>query len=246
VTVANDLESTSVPGRVHVSEATYYRARADCGFEPHDDLESPGRGAIRTFLVKDCPILRATNSPLRSHESEVLAPRSKTDEEQGWRIFVCYRRTDTAGHAGRLYDQLADRFGPSSVFMDIDTIRAGEDFIKSMDDAVSSAGVLIAVIGRGWLRETNSKESSESHADFVRIELATAFKRGVPVIPVLVQGAPMPAAHELPPDVSMITRVNALELSDARWRHDIDRLVRAIEKLRSRGRIPRRNDSGIA
>jgi TIR domain-containing protein len=72
-------------------------------------------------------------------------------------IFICYRRDDTSPYAGRLYDHLSARFGPDRVFMDIDTIRPGDDFVQVISDRVAACDVLIAVIGKRWLASSDPR-----------------------------------------------------------------------------------------
>jgi len=149
------------------------------------------------------------------------------------KIFISYRRTDSEGFAGRLFDQLSSRFGEDQIFMDIDTIEPGEDFVEVIEKAVSSCNILIAVIGKGWLTGVDElgRRRLENPDDFVRVEILTALERNIRVIPILVQGAVMPRAGELPDVLAKLARRNALELSSARWKYDTDRLITAIEKV---------------
>jgi hypothetical protein len=130
-------------------------------------------------------------------------------------IFISYRRQDSEGEAGRLFDDLVTHFGERSVFMDVETIEVGRDFRKAIDDSVAGCGVLLAIIGPAWLRA--QKESGEPRLDdandFVRIETASALRRDIPVIPILVRGAKMPKAEHLPPDLADLAYRNAVELT---------------------------------
>ncbi|MGH9930520.1 MAG: SUMF1/EgtB/PvdO family nonheme iron enzyme [Pyrinomonadaceae bacterium] len=149
-------------------------------------------------------------------------------------IFVSYRRDDCAGHAGRLYDTLVAHFGEDHIFMDVDTIEPGEDFVEVIESAVASCEVLIAVIGRQWLsRFGESARLLENPNDFVRMEVAAALKRDIRVIPVMVQRATMPSPKDLPEDLLKLSSRNALELSDYRWQFDVEELVRAVEEVGS-------------
>jgi hypothetical protein len=147
-------------------------------------------------------------------------------------IFVSYRRGDSAGHAGRLFDHLKDRF-PGRVFMDLDTIKPGVDFVEVIEQAVGCCEVLIVMIGRDWLeaQDADGRRRLDDANDFVRLEIATALNRDVRVIPVLVQGAVMPRREDLPPDLVKLARRNAVEVSDARFVFDMDRLIQAIEEV---------------
>src|SRR5665811_1515157 len=114
-----------------------------------------------------------------------------TTESARFRVFLNYRRADASGHAGRLFDALTARFPNWEIFMDIDTIEPGVDFVEVVDDAVGTCDVLLALIGQGWLH--TSTESGErrllDNDDFVKLEIQAALNRKIRVIPVLVQGA---------------------------------------------------------
>jgi hypothetical protein len=157
---------------------------------------------------------------------------SEKPAERSANIFVNYRREDSAGHAGRLFDRLSGRF-PGRVFMDVDTLEPGVDFVEAIEQAVGACEVLIVLIGHEWLGATDAtgRRRLDDPADFVRLEVATALDRKIRVIPVLVQGASMPRVEELPPDLVKLARRNAIELSDARWAYDVDRLIHTIEAV---------------
>jgi hypothetical protein len=162
------------------------------------------------------------------------------------RVFISYRRDDCAGHAGRLYDHLVDRFGDDAVFMDVDAIEPGVDFGERIQNAIGSCSVLIALIGDQWLdiKDSGGHRRLDNPADLVRLEIAGALRRtDLPVIPVLVEGATMPPAERLPDDVQPLARRNALELSDGRWRYDADRLIEVLERVAIPG--PRPSNFGV-
>lgn len=149
------------------------------------------------------------------------------------KVFISYRRDDSAGHAGRLYDRINNHFGDRvRVFMDVDAIGPGEDFIKVIESAVAQCEILIAVIGRNWLTITDEtgKRRLDNPEDFNRVEIAAALDRNVRVIPVLVQEAEMPRRDQLPEALASLSRRNAIELSDERWKYDVDRLIKVIEE----------------
>lgn len=147
------------------------------------------------------------------------------------RIFVSYRRDDSAGFAGRLTDALEARFGAGTVFRDVDDIRPGEDFVRSLESAIGTCVVLIAVIGRQWLAATDStgRRRLEDPRDYVRLEIASALRRRMEVIPVLVEGAPMPAPADLPQPLAALSRRQAVVLGDGTWSTDLERLFQALE-----------------
>jgi YVTN family beta-propeller protein len=149
-------------------------------------------------------------------------------------VFISYRRDDCPGHAGRLYDRLADRLGEERVFMDIDAIEPGVDFGERIEEAVGSCDVLLALVGSQWLdaRDESGRRRLDDPADLVRVELAAGLARsGLRVIPVLVEGASMPGADALPDDLKPLARRNASELSDARWRYDVGRLADVVDRI---------------
>lgn len=147
-------------------------------------------------------------------------------------LFLSYRRVDTGGYAGRLSDALEARFGVGSVFHDVDTILPGTDFAAAIEAAISAATVVLVLIGDDWIdaRDATGTRMLDRTDDFVRIEVATALASGKTVLPLLVEGTRMPAAADLPPDLQRLARQQALELSDSRWPHDVDRLVDAIRR----------------
>lgn len=146
-------------------------------------------------------------------------------------IFVNYRRSDAEGESGRLFDDLADRFGAESIFMDVTAIEPGRDFRKAIDQSVAACSVLLAVMGREWLEAKDAAGSRrlDDPNDFVRIELASALRRDIPVVPVLVRGAKMPRAEQLPEDLKELAYRNAVELTHARWKSDVQVLIHALE-----------------
>ena len=145
-------------------------------------------------------------------------------------IFLSYRREDSEGQAGRLYDDLVAVFGPDSVFMDVAAIQPGRDFRKSIDQSLNSCGVFLSLIGKSWLtaKDTSGQRRLDDPADFVRIETGAALKRDIPVIPVLVQGASAPKPDQLPDDLKELAFRNAVELTHARWDSDIQVLIKAL------------------
>jgi TIR domain len=160
-------------------------------------------------------------------------PPTSSDDGAPPSVFICYRREDTAAHAGRLYDSMVARFGERNVFMDVD-IAPGANFVDRITEVVSGCVVLILVMGPRWA--TAEDEDGEARLanpdDFVRLELETALRRPeVTPIPCLVSGARMPKRDELPPELHPITLRNALELSDMRWSSDVERLHSTLDVL---------------
>jgi hypothetical protein len=146
------------------------------------------------------------------------------------RIFISYRREETAYPAGWLFDRLADHFGAGQIFKDVDSIELGDDFVEMITRAVGSCDVLLALIGDRWLTITDKqgRRRLDDPNDFVRLEIEAALKRKVRIIPILVEGAPMPHADELPAAIAGLARRQALELSPSRFEYDTSRLLRVL------------------
>ena len=147
-------------------------------------------------------------------------------------IFISYRRDDAEGEAGRLFSDLSKHFGEDRVFMDVVAIEPGRDFRKVIDQNVASCGVLLAMIGPRWVdaQGANGQRRLDDPSDFVRLETASALRRDIPVIPVLVHEAKMPQTELLPDDLKELCYRNAVQLTHARWDSDLQLLLKALEK----------------
>ena len=135
------------------------------------------------------------------------------------RLVISYRREDSAAYAGRLSDHLVEDLGDDVVFLDIDDIPPGSDFVEVIESALSEADVLLALIGPRWITAENShgRRRLEDPMDYVRLEVGTALRRDIRVIPILVGGSDMPTQDQLPPDLEGLVRRNAFEISDSRF-----------------------------
>jgi hypothetical protein len=147
------------------------------------------------------------------------------------RVFISYRREETAYAAGWLFDRLVDHFGRSQIFKDVDSIELGDDFVSVITTAVASCDVLLAVIGHRWVTITDDLGGRrlDDPDDFVRLEIEAALARDIRVVPILVDGASMPHVDELPPGLADLTRRQALELSPSRFDFDTSRLLAALD-----------------
>lgn len=149
------------------------------------------------------------------------------------RVFVSYRREDSAGHVLALLPALRAHYGAKRVFKDTDDIPAGADFLKFIQHELASCSVFLAIIGREWLTIKDprfNRRRLDNPDDFLRVEVATALKNErIRVIPVLVERATMPSAEDLPPDLVELAFRQAMELSDGRWESDVERLIQAID-----------------
>jgi hypothetical protein len=159
------------------------------------------------------------------------------------KIFISYRRTDSADVTGRIFDHLKLHFARDDLFKDVDSIPLGVDFRKSISDAVQSCDVVLAVIGRNWLcskdKQGNLRLSNPD--DFIRIELEAGLERNIPIIPVLVSGADMPVMEELPPSLRPLVYRNAISLRpDPDFSVGIQRLIRALTEILRRKNTAKR------
>jgi hypothetical protein len=145
-------------------------------------------------------------------------------------VFISYRREETASYAGRLYDRLGDRFGEDNIFMDVNSMAVGVDFTMAIAGAVSRCNIMFVLIGQRWIAITDSrgKRRIDNPGDFVRIEIETALQRDVWVVPVLVDGAVLPRADDLPQSLGPLVRHQALELSHAGFRSEVAPLIAAV------------------
>ena len=160
------------------------------------------------------------------------------------RIFMCYRREDAGGFARALYDELADRYGESAVFRDLDALAPGEDYTDRIDEAIATCDVALILIGGSWATATDDAghRRLDDPDDLLVREVAAALAPERTVIPVLIESAVMPAERELPPSIVGLARRNAIAVSDARWRPDVDRLCDAIGPPSGRPSMP--SDTG--
>jgi hypothetical protein len=158
-------------------------------------------------------------------------------------MFISYRREESRWSAGRLYDRLTKHFDRKQVFMDIDGIALGDDFVKVIEQRVGECDVLIAVIGTSWLTSTDEQGGRrlDNPDDFVRMEIATALRRDIRVIPVLVDAALMPRSTDLPDDLKALVRRNGLRVSDTGFDDDCRRLISAIEQISEKNTAEQRD-----
>jgi hypothetical protein len=157
-------------------------------------------------------------------------------------IFISYRREDTAAQAGPLYDRLSARFGQERVFMDVDSIAFGVDFTERVIGILAGCNVLLALIGREWSAITDSKGTRrlDNPLDWVRVEIETALQRDIRVVPVLVDGAVLPQAADLPSSLRPLIQRQASKLSHTSFESDVTRLIADVHAV-----IERRQSSRL-
>jgi hypothetical protein len=147
------------------------------------------------------------------------------------KVFLCYRRDDSAAYAGRVQDRLAQEFGRDLLFMDVDTVPLGVNFVTVLHNEIAKCEVLLAVIGPNWLdaRDDAGNRRLDDPHDFVRIEIGAALQRNIPVIPILLDGAKVPKANQLPKELEELSFRNGLDVRHASFHSDVDRLVRSLK-----------------
>ena len=150
-------------------------------------------------------------------------------------IFISYRRADSAANTGRLTSKLQEQFSPDAIFWDIPDVKVGDKYKNNIEQSLSSCKVLVAVIGPQWMgaKEDDNKERRrlDDPDDVVRNECATALRRQVHVIPVLVDGAVMPNADQLPDDLRGLTDFNAAPFSERTWNDDFEKLAAKLQDV---------------
>ena len=148
-------------------------------------------------------------------------------------IFISYRRSDSAGHTGRLADDLSKHLDGQALFRDIEAIEAGVDFVQALERAVCACSVMLVIIGPTFASAVSSDGQRRlfQTGDFVRMEIEAALARDIRVIPVLVGDAQMPGATDLPDSMAALLRRNAYSISDRRWQYDVSQLVDILVKL---------------
>jgi hypothetical protein len=162
------------------------------------------------------------------------APQSGNDDSNRPRtLFLCYRRGDTEDAAGRLCDRLVAVYGAGRVFIDIDSVPLGIDFVDHVTDQISKCSAVIVMIGKQWLtiKDKKRRRRLDNEDDLVRAEIAAALKQKIPVIPVVVQNASMPVADDLPDDMRLLARRNGIQLRPEQWREGVERLLKELDKV---------------
>lgn len=185
---------------------------------------APGTGASRrtrgVYMTAELTIV--PNPLFQAAHSEPVPNRSTPPPTRGrGRVFICYRRVDSEGITGRLYDRLVARFGKPAVFKDVFSIQLGRNFDTVIDDALQRSSVMLVVIGDRW-----EVSKLDLPTDPVRREIERAMALGVPIVPLFVRGATMPEASKLPESLRGLTQYNGMPLrEDPDFHKDVDRLL---------------------
>jgi formylglycine-generating enzyme required for sulfatase activity len=145
-------------------------------------------------------------------------------------VFISYRREITAGEARALFNELLEKLGKNSVFMDVDSIALGRDFRGALQKTLESCDLMLVLIGKDWaeVKDQEGRPRLQNPGDFVRLEIEAALKRDIVVTPILVQGAHMPAPEQLPAEIRDLVYRNGFELSHNRWESDFAEMIRRL------------------
>ena len=148
------------------------------------------------------------------------------------RVFLSYRRDDSAGYAARLYDDLCEIFGSETLFRDVDALEPGVEFSEALEQTVHLCDAFVVVLGPQWSTsiDARGKRRLQDPHDFVRLEVEAALKRTICVLPALVQGASMPSPQDLPKALAPLIRRQACKLSASCWRYDVGYLSNVLRK----------------
>jgi hypothetical protein len=179
-----------------------------------------------TLVEKQKEVERKTKEDIERLEQ---AP-TKRKAARSARIFISYRRADSADVTGRIYDRLIEHFGASAIFKDVHSIPPGIDFKEHLEKAVGKCKIFLVVIGDKWLESGDFRtDRLQDPHDFVRIEVESALNRNIRIIPLLVRGASMPAEEKLPPSLQKLVYRNAVPIRpDPDFHRDMDRLIAAV------------------
>jgi hypothetical protein len=168
-----------------------------------------------------------------------MSLEERAEVPMGGTIFINYRRGDSPGTAGRLRDRLADAFGPDSLFMDVDNIPVGVDFVGHLSVQLAVCDVFLAIVGPNWLNATGETgcRRIDNPDDFVRIEIAAALARNIRVIPVTIDGARLPKADELPDPLKPLVHRQAVEVRNAQFNRDVEALIERLHSALGSDRV---------
>lgn len=194
--------------------------------------QSVARSQAPEFVDREQAKVRENARP-RAESSAV--PRSSSASEVPTRIFVSYRRMDSQYAAGRIADYLRNQFGRAEIFMDVDSLAAGVDFVDGVLNAIGRSAVVLVLIADRWVTAEDKlgRRRLADPTDNVRIEIEHALRLRVPLLPVLLSGAEMPRADELPGSLAPLPRLNAVRLEHESWEADIGTLITAVNHMRS-------------
>jgi hypothetical protein len=219
-------------GREFWREVKSYEAEINVEVTFGQRLQSLGWGwAVAWFLALF--LLAALWRQHGKSRNSLERPVTATRKGRAGSIFISYRRSDSADIAGRIYDRLLEEYGRASIFKDVDSIPLGTDFKEFLDRKVSECDFVLAIMGDHWLdaRDDTGRRRLDDPQDFVRAEIESALEQDIPVIPLLVRGATMPEAEDLPASLRTLVYKNGIPIRpDPDFHRDMDRLISALDE----------------
>lgn len=190
----------------------------------------------QSHAIRDLPRLKVgiLSDDVSAADKSNQPAIGSANRDYAGRCFISYRRYDSADVVGRIYDRLVVAYGNDKVFKDVDNIPIGVDFRKTLDEAIANCAVILVVIGRDWLAVTNeqNRRRIDDPTDFVRIEIESALKRSLPIVPLLVRDATIPREEDMPSSLKELVFRNGVQIrSDPDFHRDMDRLIQALNPL---------------
>src|SRR6478609_4648925 len=151
------------------------------------------------------------------------------------KIFINYRREDTSGYSGRIFDSLSNEFGEDNIFIDVTKINTGTDYTVVITQALDKCNYFLILIGNTWLscKDNSGNRRIDNPDDFVRKEISLAITKKIKIIPVLLEETSMPLAKEVPAGIQEMCKWQAIEIADSRWKYDTDKLIKSINLEKS-------------
>jgi hypothetical protein len=195
-----------------------------------DTLKNLYLQKIGQLTVQDVLDALTQNNHISATEQQELLQIQKSSKKH--RIFISYRRKDTRWFTRQLQENFHAEFPDIEIFWDLE-LQLGIDFTKAIEDAVSQCTVFLAVIGNDWLTIQDDKGNRriDNPNDFVRLEIATALVRPIRIIPILVDSTPMPQEKDLPDDLRDLCKLQALDVDEKRFRHDVNVLLHELRQI---------------
>ena len=220
------IKEAQIPREYVAREDTDRQAREQLQYAKPEAREQQETG---DQIEREADVAAASGAEAQA-EGETRDPGNSASADQ---LFLCYRREDTQGFARGIYESLASKYGHEQVFRDIDSTPAGVKYSTWIESRVAQCSVMIALIGNAWssAKHPRGQRRLDLPKDWVRQEIEAALRRDIPIIPVRVQGAPMPSEDELPPSIAELTGFQSAEVTDSRWAYDLGRLIQEIDNL---------------
>ena len=147
------------------------------------------------------------------------------------KVFISYRRADSAACANKLYRHLSMRFGKDLVFQDVDDIHPGDDFLETLRKELAECEIFLILIGPHWLVDQQGRRRLEDSNDILRMEIVQALSSKGTIIPILFSGTQMPSEKELPAILQPLSRRQAVAIEEEQWSEKVARLVERLREI---------------